>query len=338
MMRKRRGNRKNDGSGWRSMRWSRVVWMSWCGVLIGWMGVAGCGRKDPGTAVDAVAWVGGRPVLATTLDTEIRRRSAGGLPVDRDKVLAELIELEAAYGRAIASGFLERPEMQRAIRLLVAERLRQNHESEVAADTGMGEERARALYAASTNRFIRPEAWNVAWIQLEVPRKATEEKKAHVMERARALKQRAETEARGLTHFGVVAADASADQSTRYRGGELGWMTAAQMEARMDPAVVAAVKALGAAGLVSEPVAGADGVYLLKLMGRRAAQLRPFDEVRPQLDHELATRARQERDDRWSRWCREGVEVRVVTERLARVEVPKGSTNGPTPPRPMSGR
>lgn len=140
-----------------------------------------------------------------------------------------------------------------------------------------------------------------------------------------------------MPHFGALAASVSADQATRFRGGELGWMTAAQMEARMDPAVVAAVLRLESPGVVAEPVVAADGIYLLKLMARRPAQLRPFDEVRPQLDHELALNDRRDRDARWSRWAREGVEVRLVPERLARIAVPAVRTNdAPVPtPAPM---
>ena len=312
----------------------RLGLLAGAGLLVAVMG-SGCRREAPPGTPDAVAWVGGRPVLASALESELRRRSGGGQAVDRDQVLAELVELEAAYGKAVASGFVDEPEVQRAIRLLVADRLREAKSGELAGDTGMGEERARALYAATTNRFVRPEAWNVAWIRVEAPRKATEEKKAQAMERARALKRRAEKECAGMPHFGPVAAEASADASTRYRGGELGWMTMAQMESRLDGAVVAAVRGMGAAGAVSEPVLAEDGIYLVKLMGRRPAQLRSFDEVRPQLDHELATRARREREERWSRWCREGVEVRVEAERLARVEAPRAGTNGPTPPGPM---
>ncbi len=322
--------------------WRWCVSGPWQGLgawaLAGWMVLAvcvGCRREAPPGTPDAVAWVGGRPVLATALEAELRRRSGGGQAVDRDRVLAELVELEAAYGKAVASGFVDEPEVQRAIRLLVADRLREAKSGELAGDTGMGEERARALYAGNTNRFVRPEAWNVAWIRVEAPRKATEEKKAQAMERARALKRRAEKECAGMPHFGAVAAEVSADASTRYRGGELGWMTMAQMESRLDGAVVAAVRGMGTAGAVSEPVLAEDGIYLVKLMGRRPAQLRSFDEVRPQLDHELATRARREREERWSRWCREGVEVRVMSDRLARVEVPRPGTNGPTPPGPM---
>lgn len=301
--------------------------------------VPGC-RKSADQAEkspDAVAWVGGRPLPALALEAELQRRSAGGLAEDKRKVLDELVELEAAYGKAIESGFVDQPEIQRAIRLLVVDRLRASRAPEPAADPGSAESRARAMYETNSQRFMRAETWNVAWIRVESPRKATPEKKAEALARARELRARAEKECRQLPHFGPLAASSSADQSSRFRGGELGWMTTAQMQSRMDPAVVEAVLRLKTPGVVPDPVVGEDGIYLLKLMARRPAQLRPFDEVRPQLDHELAMRARQDRDERWSRWCREGVEVRLVPERLARIEVPAAGTNhaAPKAPAPM---
>lgn len=308
------------------------VWLVTISLL-----VLGCNKKTETQALDAVAWVGGRPVLTPALESEMKRQSMGGLAADKEKILGELVELEAAYGKAITSGFIERPEVQRAIRLLVAERLRASIPSEITVESGkIAEERARALYAANPRRFLKAESWNAAWIRLETPRKATAEKKAEVLQRALSLKGRAEKECRLLTHFGPLAASVSADQSTRYRGGELGWMTLAQMEARMDPLVVAALRQLEKPGVVSEPVVAADGVYLIKLMARRPEELRPFDEVRPQLDHEMAQRVRQERETRWSRWCLDGVEVRVEAERLAQVVEPAPATNNPAPPAPMT--
>ncbi len=279
--------------------------------------------------------VGGRPVLASALESELKRRSGGGLAADKDRVLSELIDLEAAYAKAMASGFLDSPEIQRAIRVLVAERMKESHAGELQADPGIGEERARALYLANTNRFVRPAAWNVAVIHVEVPRKATPDRKAAFMERARALRARVARECATMSHFGPVAAEVSADQSTRYRGGELGWQTMEQMKSRLDPEVATAALQLSAAGVLSEPVVASDGIYLLKLMGRRGPQLRPFDEVRAELDHELALRARGEREARWSRWVRDGLSVAVLHERLAKVEVPTTETNRPGPPAPM---
>jgi hypothetical protein len=275
-------------------------------------------------------------VLASALESELKRQSMQGMAADRKKVMGELVELEAAYGKAISSGFIDQPEVQRAIRLLVADRLRTSLPQEATDESGTAEQRARALYSANPRRFIKAESWNAAWIRLEMPGKATDEKKAEVLERARSLKARAEKEYGQLPHFGPLAASVSADQTTRYRGGELGWMTLAQMEARMDPLVVAALRQLEKPGVVSEPVVAADGVYLIKLMARRPEELRPFDEVRPQLDHEMAQRARQERETRWSRWCLEGVEVRWVPERLERVAQPSPDTNTPSPPAPMT--
>ncbi len=56
---------------------------------------------------------------------------------------------------------------------------------------------------------------------------------------------------------------------------------------------------------------------------------------RAQRDHELALRARGERDSRWSRWARDGLSVAVLHERLAKVEVPTAGKNRPAPPAPM---
>jgi parvulin-like peptidyl-prolyl isomerase len=306
--------------------------------LVNLLVLPGCKQQPSARAGDAVATVGGTPITRARLETEIRRRSGmGGGAVDPEKVLAALIDQEAAYAQAVASGFTEKPEIQQAMRLFVAGRYRESRESDLAGGSAVTEERARLLYAANTNRLVRPLAVNLALLRVECPRKATDEKRAEAMTRAVALRARAATEVKGLAHFGPLAAEASADQATRYRGGETGWLTIEQLQSRFADTVVQAALALAQPGELSEPIAAPDGIYLLKLMSRRSAQLRPFDEVRPMIEHELAQEARTEREARWSRLSRQGVPIQIHREPLDQLRVLPVGTNPPSPPPAMTG-
>lgn len=299
--------------------------------------LTGCRRQPDTTVTDpVVAEVGGRPIHASRLALEMKRRSGDGrLPVDRDSILQDLIDLEAAYAKASSSGFLDSPEIQQAIRLMVVERFRGQWEQEHPMPPPLSEDRLRESYARQTNRFVRPESINLAMIRLESSRKATPEKRAEVVAKAAALADRTRRELGPLSHFGPVAAESSADQPTRYRGGELGWMTASQLRERLPAAVVSAAQALGDPGSLSDPIPTDDGVFLLRLMGRRPAALRPIDEVRPQIEHELMREARTDADRRWSGESRSGLDVTLHREALEKVPLPKPASETPPAPGPM---
>ena len=286
-----------------------------------------------------MATVGGKPILASRLELELRRRSGEGrLSVDRDAVLQDLIDLEAAYGRAAGSGFLDRPDIQQAIRLMVVERFRGEWEQAHPQASPLTDARIRESYAQRRDRFLRPEAVNLALIRLESPRKASAEKKAEIQAKAVSLADRTRRELGGLLHFGPIAAESSSDQPSRYRGGEQGWMTAAQLRERWPAEVVAAADVLKEPGEISQPIATSDGVFLVRLMGRRAEALRPVDEVRSQIEHELMREARTERDRQWSAESRSGVDVTIHRDVLAKVPVPSPAPETPAAPQPMSPR
>ncbi len=303
--------------------------------------LAGCGRQPAPsrTSTNVVAVVDGVPISTSRFEAEYRRRNGpDGAVLDKSKVLADLIDQEAAYLKATRGGFMDLPEVQQAIRSMVVARFRESREKELTAGSAITMERARAVYAADTNRFLRPAAINIALLRVECPRKASDEKKAEAMKKAGVARARALEETKGIGHFGPLAAEISSDQASRYRGGEQGWMNLAEAKARLPEGVAQAALALTDPGQISEPIAGPDGIYLLKLVARRQEQTRPFDEVRPQIEHQLALQAQSERESRWHEWSREGLAIEIDREELDRIPVPSSGTNTPSAPSTMPGR
>jgi hypothetical protein len=303
---------------------------------------AGCGR-GPSHAThsgsNVVVTIEGIPIGAAQLEAEYGRTGGSGpAGSDKEKLLASLIDRETAYLKAIRSGFLETPEIQQAVRALVVARYRESREGEIPQVEKVTEEQVRAVYAAGTPRFLRPAAFNLALLKLEFPQKADEEHRSAALRRAVQLRDRARTECQGLSHFGPLAAEFSVDQGTRYRGGEQGWMNVSEAGSRLPDAVAQAAATLTQPGQISDPIAASDGIYLLKLIGRRPEQLRPFDEVRPRIEHELALAARAEREARWRSWCREGLDIRIHADELARVPIPPAAQSPVPAPPPMNPR
>jgi hypothetical protein len=309
-------------------------------VLVSILGCRPRETQSPAPGSDpAVATVAGRPIALSLLESEMARRSGdGGLPVDRDKILEELIDLEAVHLKARDSGFIDTPEIQMAIRRLVASRFRETWEKDHPMPPAAPDARVREIHARDAARFSRPAAVDLAIIRLDCSAKAIPEKRAEVMARAVRLRERAELEVRGMSHFGPLAAEASTDQASRYRGGELGWMSHESVRARLPVQVAAAALALSGQGAISEPVEGPDAIYLIRLMGSRPAEIRPLDEVRPQIEHQLLRESRSEVDRRWSRFGREGLSISVDRVVLEAAKSPRPREEGAPPPAPMGSR
>ena len=180
-------------------------------------------------------------------------------------------------------------------------------------------ETLRAYYDQNVASFRRPPAINPAVIRLEYHRKATPEKQAEALAAARAVREQAVAESGKQANFGRLAQDRSVDQATRYRGGELGWLTREQAVLRLPGPVVEAAFRLVKAGDISEPLVAAEGLYLLKLVALRPEQARPFDEVRPQIEHDLSRRRVAEQAAQGRERLRQGLSVRVDQDRLSHV-------------------
>ena len=64
-------------------------------------------------------------------------------------------------------------------------------------------------------------------------------------------------------------------------------------------------------GDISPPVETSEGIYLIKLMGRREEEPRPFDEVRPQIQTELARQGAADYELQLREKVRRGVAIQI---------------------------
>lgn len=94
---------------------------------------------------------------------------------------------------------------------------------------------------------------------------------------------------RGGAAFEVVARESSDDIGSRETGGDLGWI---EKTGTFEPAFEEALFGL-AVGTVSEPVRTDQGYHLINARESRAADFRPFEEVRSELEAEYAASERE---------------------------------------------
>jgi peptidylprolyl isomerase len=143
----------------------------------------------------------------------------------------------------------------------------------------------QAAYEANKAAFEVPRQFRVSQVYVAVPRgadKATEEKaRRKVDEVVKKLKGKG-------ADFAAIARTDSEDRQTSAQGGEIGWLS----EAQMIPGIRAATTAL-AKEAVSDPLRLDDGWHVVKLLDTRPAATRALAEVREALVAQLkAARSR----------------------------------------------
>lgn len=133
----------------------------------------------------------------------------------------------------------------------------------------------KTVYDANATAFLVPRQFQLAQIVIVVAKDADKaaEDKAHkkVDEVAKKLVQPG-------ADFAALAKSESGEAETADKGGEIGWLTEAQLRPEIRSQIVGLAK-----GATTDPVRLDDGWHILKLLDTKASQTRPLAEVRDAL-------------------------------------------------------
>ena len=304
---------------------------------------AACDRRPaapPSTPAAAepawVARVNGQPITEAEVQQEIQRRTAARRAVgDADSLVRELVERKAMLDEAARSPALQDPAVRRELenrqlgqwldRTLKVERDR----------VTVTDDELRAHFDAHPETARQPEMVRLAILYRKAnPRDPAESSTAlrDELQQARTdylADPAAATQQGRLAGFGTIAARASEDTISRYRGGDLGWLTTDADRARLPAEVLAAGQALTVGG-VSDVLAAGDGWYVVMKTDHRPAQTTPFAEAAPGLRRQLIRQKQEavERDFTSNLLARARVEINP--EQVSRLVIP--APVAPVPP------
>ena len=139
---------------------------------------------------------------------------------------------------------------------------------------------ARDIYRATPEKFSAPAQTRARHILIS----RSEDGKAR--EKAEALL----AQIKGGASFDELARKESADLATASKGGDLGWIGAGTVVKEFEDAL----SALKTPGELSPVVETQFGFHVIRLDERRAAGVRPFEEVRPEIEREIRVNAQLE--------------------------------------------
>jgi parvulin-like peptidyl-prolyl isomerase len=286
----------------RSIAW-RLGQARWLTLLIA--AAAGAGvivagqaalRLVPKRPSAVLATIDGAPITAPQLRAEMAMRGgedAFATAAQRRALLDDVIRLEVLATNARKAGYLDRPEVHRAIDQLLADQYAHDAIDEPLAGLEVTDAEIQQYYRDHLAAFTLPRSVHVALIVVAVPPDATPEQRQALRRRAEeahtlALAQKPDADFEGLAN------KYSDDQSTRERGGDIGWITEGEPP-HLDQSVTAAILAMREANEMSPVIETPSGFYVAKLLDVHAAVTRPLPEVRTTIHQQLV---REQREDR----------------------------------------
>jgi peptidyl-prolyl cis-trans isomerase C len=195
------------------------------------------------------------------------------------KVMNSLLETKSLALQARAQGLDKDPDVQtriavqtdRVLAMALSEKI--EREAEAAFDRRRDEYlgRAREYYLTEKAKYTTPEQVRVTHILVRTDQHSKEE----------ALKLAQEVRAMAVADgadFAALARKYSEDASVKSNGGSIGWVNPRQVDRGFWTGAVALRKQ----GEISEPVLSSFGYHIIRLDGKKAAELQPFEAVKEQ--------------------------------------------------------
>ena len=316
------------------VRRHRLLWGGVLAVLL----LAGCGKKKSAPDANVLAQGDGWSVRGDDFRHWWNTRPGpADSPQARTEALDRLVERATLAAAARQAGLERDPETAAQIDSLLIARLQEVRLAPQLAAVKISDDEVRARYDAQReNAFTQPEAVRVAllWFNTRGQQPLVDRY------RPRLEQIRAEVMAGGdsfpVTHgFGPAAVGNTEHKPSRLIGGDLGWLEVRPGSDPWHQAVLELAAPLQNPGDLSEIVAGKDGLFLVRLIERRAAALRSFESVSAEIRKSLVEEQRKRLQEQFThRIVSQAPPERFPAALAALADLPPRAGAAPSPPKP----
>jgi hypothetical protein len=274
---------------------------------------------------EVIATVGDVQITRAEYERELNERASRSPGVfqdsaSRERLLNSIIERKTLYSKAVQDGFDRHPDIVALTEALIASKYREARwDGWSTTLTEVQPEEIAAYYHAHAEQFTRPAMVRAGVLRIGCSPKLSPEKQAEALHRAEALlaqaRQGSDDDFRQLVQLH------SEDQSSRYTGGDTGWLVQEESPLRWPPEVVQAAFELDRIGEVAPLVRSADALHIIRLNGRREKALQPLSEVEAAISHRLEQERQVQVREAFFDDLQEGQEV-TVNESLLKTITP----------------
>lgn len=291
------------------------------------LAAAGCReQKQTPPPVNEVARVGDASINQETFQALLNLRAGGGsnrfaTMEAKAALLDELIRREAVFAKARAAGFDQRPDIRESVKRLIAGKYQEEQmKLKGAEEPVVSQEEIEQYYQEHAAAFATPAKARGAIILLKISPLAEPEKRAELLARAQSLLDQAS--ATPPADFARLVAENSEDQTTRYRAGDIGWLTREAKSRELDPAVTEALFSLQKPGDFAPLISARKAVYILKLLDTQPAGILPLQQVKDAIVYKLRKQKLEEREQDFFASMKAGLDITINRPLLESIRPP----------------
>lgn len=195
-----------------------------------------------------------------------------------------------------------------------------------AIELDMSEQEIQEYYEQHADKYYTPAKAHGAILFLKISPLAEREKRDEVLAKAQSLLDQAKTAA--PSDFARLVQANSEDQSTRYRAGDIGWVSREAKGWELDSAATAALFSLQKPGDFAPLVPAKKGVYIVKLLDTQPAGTRPLKDVKDLIVYTVRKQKQAEREQDFFASMKAGLDIRINHPLLESIR--------PLPPLPIT--
>lgn len=249
-----------------------------------------------------VARIGDHLVPASALRAAVAR---SGLPLDQPdtvrQAVRQLVDDEALAAEARRQGLDQDPEVVEQLQRWMIRKLVAREVDAVVDRVHATEAELREHHARNTARYATP-----AMARGQVATLLVRTNRAAVLRSATEAVVSART-----NRFEDVVKRYSDFAQERLGGGDTGWLVDGVSSKKYPPEVLRTLLAIPQAGTVAEPVVTERAIYVVQLVEKRPGAVMSFEQVRPQVERDLASERRQQAYDALRERAREAFAISV---------------------------
>ncbi len=224
-----------------------------------------------------------RPFLAK-LDAREQAALAGD-PALLSQFVRSIVVQQLLLKKALAEKWDEQPAVKEQLERVREAAIAQSYLQAVskAPESFPSTAEIQAAYDANKGSLLVPRQFRLAQIYVALPAGADKDAADKAQSRLTSIRENLKQ-----ADFAEVAASRSDEQTSASRGGEIGWLT----EAQIQPEIRAQIAGLAKNG-ISEPIKLNDGWHVIKVLEIKDAYTPALADIRPQLVQQLrAARAK----------------------------------------------
>jgi hypothetical protein len=280
------------------------------------LAVAGCREQNqPTPPANEVAHVGTVSISRGTFEELLNMRSLGAsnrlatMPA-KEALLDEIVRREAVFAKARAAGFDQRPDIQETVKRLIVSKFQEEQmKGQSALEPEVTDYEAEKFYKQHADSYLTGPKFHGAIVFLKISPLADPERRQLVTAKAQALLAEARTAT--PADFARLVEANSEDQTTRYRSGDMGWISGGPNALGYDRAVFEALSALEKPGDFAPLVSTKKGVYIVKLLESQPAGVRPLNEVKDRIVYTLRKQKLEQREQDFFATMKAGLDIHI---------------------------